>query len=276
VTDLDYPPRESSSNGNRNQSSKNRILRSSIVDTMEGVHNVFQRHKVWKRDITLLCCVLRLRCQPAVPYVRIADTLLELLPCQVDRLAKRLGHFDTPWFLLEGGVKQWLIEYLRLSFEYAEHWNSELWTMTQDWSMDMVGNVLKITELDRQGYSVMEDSEVRLQIKWRMERDWRVGSTPLGKSMRFEAVRAAAIDPVGNQVSTASKSHSPRKSFANQMEEVRLIEDNMKQIAGISQSVHTGHIFQPKRRHWPTSGKSARKQRYNRGAYIVLEERKEL
>jgi hypothetical protein len=112
----------------------------------------------------------------------IADILLELIPGQVDRLAKRLGPFDTLGFLLEGGVKQWLIEYLRQSFEYAEHWSSELWTMTQGWSMDMVGNVLRITELDRKGYSVMEDNEVRLQIKWRMERDWRAGSTPLGKS----------------------------------------------------------------------------------------------
>jgi hypothetical protein len=84
------------------------------------------------------------------------------------------------------------------------------------------------------------------------------------------------IDPVGNQVSTASNSHSPRKSFVDQMEEVRLIEDNMKQIAGNTQHMPTRHIFQPKRGHWPTSGKSAGKQRYNRGVYIALEERKEL
>jgi hypothetical protein len=159
---------------------------------MEELSNTLQGSNIWKRDITLLCCVLRLRCQPAVPYEAIADVILCLLPDVVDRLAKRvwvhggLGSFKS-------GMRQWFTEYLQQSFEYAEHWSTELWIATQGWSTDVVGEVLRITELNRLGYGVMDDAEVRLQIKWRKEGSWKAGSTPLGGPRSVDTLRAARI-----------------------------------------------------------------------------------
>jgi hypothetical protein len=40
-----------------------------------------------------------------------------------------------------------------------------------------------VTWSDGKGYTVMEDAEVRLQIRWMKEGDWRAKSMPLGQSV---------------------------------------------------------------------------------------------
>lgn len=99
---------------------------------------------------------------------------------------KRVGPLDSleP---VQDGLKPWLAEYLQQAFEYAEHWRTELWATTQDWNMDKVREALRLTELNRKGVSVMEDAEVRLQIQWRKEGNWKAGSIPLKtqEALRF-------------------------------------------------------------------------------------------
>lgn len=158
---------------------------------MEKIINIHEDPDNWKRDITLLCCVLRLRFQPTVPYTAIADVILELFSYLVDELGKRVGPING----LEpeqGRMKPWLVEYLQQAFEYTEHWETEPWVVvTQGWSMDMAMQVLKLTQLDRKGFSVVEDDEMRLQIKWRREGSWKAGSIPLGKTASDGVLRAA-------------------------------------------------------------------------------------
>src|SRR3979411_1311611 len=138
---------------------------------MEELSNTLQGSNIWKRDITLLCCVLRLRCQPCCPLRSYSRCHSILSPDVVDRLAKRVG-VHGGLGSLKSGMRQWFTEYLQQSFEYAEHWSTELWIATQGWSTDVVGEGLRITELNRLGYGVMDDAEVRLQIKWRKEGSW--------------------------------------------------------------------------------------------------------
>lgn len=158
---------------------------------MEESYSVYQDPDTWIRDITLLCCVLRLRCQPAVPYNEIADIVLRLWPCPADRLVQKVGPVDRWVTPLGSGMRPWLAEYLQLSFEHAEQFNTGLWAETQDWAMDMVREVLRITKLGQKGYIVMEDAEVGLQIKWRREGNWKAGSTPLAMPRRNHALEAA-------------------------------------------------------------------------------------
>jgi hypothetical protein len=162
---------------------------------MEENFKICQGSNLWKRDITLLCCVLRLRCQPVVPYEAIADVILDLLPNVADRLAQQVGaagEFRPP----RGRIKLLLAEHLQQSFEYAERWSTELWKSTQDWSMNVIGEVLRVTELHKKGYMVMDDAEVRLQIKWRKEGNWKAGSTPLGNRSSTDRLRTATANAI--------------------------------------------------------------------------------
>lgn len=173
---------------------------------MEESCKISQDSNLWNRDITLLCCVLRLRYQPVVPYEAIADVILDLLPNVADRLAKRIGAsggFGIP----KGRMKLWLAEYLQQSFEGAEHWSNELWNAAQDLGMDMVGEVLRVTKLHKKGYMVMDDVEVRLQIKWRKEGNWKAGSTPLGKPSGVDVLRFATANAVRGHFAAQYESH---------------------------------------------------------------------
>jgi hypothetical protein len=184
---------------------------------MEENYKIRQDSNVWKRDITLLCCVLRLRCQPVVPYETIADVILDLLPGVPERLAGRVGAwagFGPP----KGRMKLWLAEYLQQSFEYAEHWNTELWSATQDWAMDIVGEVLRVSQLYEKGFTVADDAEVRLQIKWRKEGNWKAGSTPLGRPLAVGVLRAATADATRGHFMAQYEGHLLWREFNDQLE----------------------------------------------------------
>jgi len=42
----------------------------------------------------------------------------------------------------------------------------------------MIEEILRVTGLKERGYKVTEKEEMKLQMKWKKENDWRYGSTP--------------------------------------------------------------------------------------------------
>ncbi|KAK6584125.1 hypothetical protein PZA11_003855 [Diplocarpon coronariae] len=128
----------------------------------------------WKEDIQIMTCLLRLRCQPAVPYHMIAALLLETQPSVVEDFAPEEAS-------LENSRREWLEKYLEEIYDGSEKWESEAWKSARSCDETVVRDVLKVTGLDVQEseFAVMEEDELLLQIKWRKEGDWRAGSTPI-------------------------------------------------------------------------------------------------
>ena len=208
---------------------------------MVNVHQVHRSSDTWERDITLLACILRLRCQPPVPYEDIADVLLTLLPTPTRKLAERLAPHDIQVSFLEHGIRTLLTDYLQKVFENAELLESKPWMVAQAWSRESVGAILSVTRSDLKGHSVIEDDEMGLQIRWRKENDWRAGSTPLGRPQRVNIDREGSVspverhsnremswEPIAPEVQRGSMARSPHDSFAEQLEEVRQVEESVK------------------------------------------------
>lgn len=144
---------------------------------MEETNSINQGSHAWMRDIMLLCCVLRLRCQPSVPFEAIADIILSLWRDVVEALARQIGGPGVSR-AVENGIRSWFIDYLRQSFEHNGQCSTELLGATRAWAVETIQVVLDPTELDTRRYRVMEDSEVHLQLRWKQEGSWKAGSTP--------------------------------------------------------------------------------------------------
>lgn len=131
----------------------------------------------WKRDIILLTCILRLHCQPSIPYEEIANFLLTTWPRDMQRFAELciLYHPEelSNYF---GSMGAWMTGYLSQSFETAEENRSELWNLARGWDKDIVRTILGIVGLSSKGYGMVDEHEMNLQINWRKEGDWRAGS----------------------------------------------------------------------------------------------------
>ncbi|KAL2071620.1 hypothetical protein VTL71DRAFT_12855 [Oculimacula yallundae] len=151
-------------------------------------------------DMELLTCLLRLRCSPPVPYSVIASLLLQ----------RDTSFLGKDWGGEGERLKLWLEAFLREVYERAEEWESEAWKLARRWRREHVrelvgglglvlgsgcgsgsrsggGNRNVSTSIagEDDGYVVMEDAGLELQIKWKKEGDWRAGSTALGRSERL-------------------------------------------------------------------------------------------
>src|ERR1700712_3894183 len=104
---------------------------------MEENSSINQHSHAWTRDIMLLCCVLRLRCQPSVPFEAIADIILSLWRDIVEALARQLCGAGVSR-AVEKGIRSWLVDYLRQSFEHNGQCNMELLGATRAWAVETI------------------------------------------------------------------------------------------------------------------------------------------
>lgn len=144
---------------------------------MEETSSINECSHAWTRDIMLLCYVLRLRCQPSVPFEAIADIILSLWGDVVEALARQIGGPGVSK-AVENGVRPWLIDYLRQSVDNNGQCSTELLGATRAWAVETIQVVLDLTELNTRRYRVMDDSEVQLQLRWKQEGSWKADSTP--------------------------------------------------------------------------------------------------
>ncbi|KAE8448106.1 hypothetical protein EG329_009871 [Mollisiaceae sp. DMI_Dod_QoI] len=146
-----------------------------------GKHKT-HRNASWKRDTLLLTCILRLRIQPSIPYPSIAELLLSTLPDIAQGLANKAAPRDLRPTLADDKIalKKWLEGYLEERYKLAEDWGSEPWQLARDFDTGIVIEILRVMGLNEQGFEVMGDKEVDLQIMWRKKGDWKAGSEPLG------------------------------------------------------------------------------------------------
>jgi hypothetical protein len=142
-------------------------------------HKVYYRIP-WKRDVTLLTSILRLHCQPTPSYKEISELLIKTWPSAMSKLAKDVVPKETQAAVLtsDKGIKEWLSQYLKERYELSEEWGSEPWITARHKDKSMVEEILRVTGSKEKGYEVMDKEEMRLQMKWKRENDWRYGSTP--------------------------------------------------------------------------------------------------
>ncbi|EPE28609.1 hypothetical protein GLAREA_09730 [Glarea lozoyensis ATCC 20868] len=101
-------------------------------------------------EIKFLICVLRLRCQPPVPYPHIESYLNQIMGLSHEKLSD--------------------------IFDREEREETNLWEDAKtcdDWNVE---RILIISGVDREGYRLAERKETDAQIKWRRTKDWKVGS----------------------------------------------------------------------------------------------------
>ncbi|KAH8786106.1 hypothetical protein BGZ57DRAFT_950826 [Hyaloscypha finlandica] len=79
----------------------------------------------------------------------------------------------------EKWMKDWLVQYLEIDFKGAEFRGDQTWWKARDMDSEVVGEMIKAAELDGR-YVLAAKEEVKLQIRWRRDRDWRAGSVPEG------------------------------------------------------------------------------------------------
>ncbi|KAI6709603.1 hypothetical protein JHW43_007873 [Diplocarpon mali] len=133
---------------------------------LKSSRQILEHQSSQKTMLIRLKCLLRLRCQPAVPYHMIAALLLETQPSVVEDFAPEEAS-------LENSRREWLEKYLEEIYDGSEKWESEAWKSARSCDETVVRDVLKVTGLDVQEseFAVMEEDELLLQIKWRKEGD---------------------------------------------------------------------------------------------------------
>ncbi|CAG8949827.1 hypothetical protein HYFRA_00004152 [Hymenoscyphus fraxineus] len=146
------------------------------------IHRIHRGNDSWKKDIEVLTCILRLRCQPPVTYVNIAEYLLAVWPVAMLRFA---GHQysaarDLPADL--DANKELKEEFMNVRlpriFTTCENEEEEAWKMAKEWDDTKVREILKHTGLGELGYEIADEREMALQILWRKTDDFRAGSFP--------------------------------------------------------------------------------------------------
>ena len=128
----------------------------------------------FKRDVNLLTCILRLRYQAPVAFKTIADVLLETWPVRAKQLVEKCVEEE-----LAADAGATLSEYIESIFDWAQQECSGSWDLARTWDSQEVQTLIRLLGFD--GYEVMDDKEVMLQINWRREEDWRAGSILLGR-----------------------------------------------------------------------------------------------
>ena len=194
----------------------------------------------------LLTCILRLRVLPNVPYPLIANLILTHWPEHVLRLASihlPAGEIQEGW-LREMG-KDWMARWLQEVYESDEREERYAWVLAKERRSEDVCNILSVTGLAVLGYEVVDEREIQLQLRWRRERDWRAGSVPLETmagtaddadgALRVPSV--SLLDLRGGTQEWEEKrnrfvrevAHPCWKSFEDQIEEVKRVEEALKE-----------------------------------------------
>lgn len=76
------------------------------------------------------------------------------------------------------GIQEWLSGYAEEIYAIEEVLQFETWTTARDLASTSVEALLERTGLKDLGYKPASMDEVRLQMKWKTEGDWRYGSSP--------------------------------------------------------------------------------------------------
>lgn len=116
-----------------------------------------------KQHVTLIACILRLRIQPSVPYPEIAAILTTTLSDLTARFAKKVAPRDVKSSLPKQGMSKWLTEWLEEAFDNAEDWGSPIWIEARDWDEQNVRKMLKISGLEKKGYVVASEEEMKCE-----------------------------------------------------------------------------------------------------------------
>ncbi|KAH6674199.1 hypothetical protein B0J14DRAFT_653509 [Halenospora varia] len=154
---------------------------------MTKTRNPHRTLSSWKRDITLLTCILQVRIQPAIPFSAIAECLLSTWPTPMLKIGeRRMSKESRAEYVASGQLLEWLTKFLQLRFEQAESSSSELWTLAKECEKEIVEDMLTVTEFRDTGCELLTMDEMLLQVKWRKAGDWRAGSTLLGRSESIE------------------------------------------------------------------------------------------
>jgi hypothetical protein len=149
--------------------------------TIPKTKRIHRSNASWQKDIDLLICILRLRCEPAIPYPQIASYLIDAFTVPILR---RSGHNiaaarDIPeGFDIKTATQEWMDKNLPEIFERAENGETEVWKMAREWDGGVVNEMLRISGLDVEGYKLASKGEMDIQIRWRKAGDWRSGSVP--------------------------------------------------------------------------------------------------
>jgi hypothetical protein len=212
---------------------------------MPKLHKIHHSAHAFQGDISLLTCILRLRILPAVPYSLISDIILTSWPGHALRLASKTLPENLQEGFLKSEAKWWLVELLEETYSDAEKREIEQWVLARERRREDVEAILRVAGLERKGFVVMTREEVNVQIKWRRDGDWRAGSTPLGRVGRpegrevGEAVRSASESLLNvrnwrqewaekRKMAVRGSGHPCWKSFEDQIEEIRGIEESLK------------------------------------------------
>lgn len=140
---------------------------------MAKKHKVHRNPNAWKKDIQVLTCLLRLRCQPPVPYSIIANLLLKTKPSLMVKLSEKVAPSEVT---VENGMADWMEKYLEEVYDNLEKWESEPWKLARGWNEDVVREMMRVAGLDVTGggYEVMDEGELALQIKWKKNGDCKL------------------------------------------------------------------------------------------------------
>jgi hypothetical protein len=105
------------------------------------------------------------------------------------RLAKDAAPQELWPTFVEEGMKDWLAEYLEDDFKAAEFWESRTWLKAREMDEAVVSEMLRVAGLDEMGYVLATEEEMKLQIRWRRDGDWKAGSVPEGRPTMARGVQ---------------------------------------------------------------------------------------
>lgn len=120
--------------------------------------------------LELMTCLLRLRCQPPVPYPMIARILQEVHPAATVSYTPE----SAPWVTSPDPNKR-LEAHLEQVYDNLEKRQSETWKAARGFDEAALKVLLRNTELDAK-FGIMGIKELTLQIKWKKDGDCRLDS----------------------------------------------------------------------------------------------------
>lgn len=71
-----------------------------------------------------------------------------------------------------------MVQCLEENFKGAEFRGDQVWYSAKHVDAELVGEMVRAAGLDKKGYTLAEAEEMKLQIRWRRNGDWRAGSIP--------------------------------------------------------------------------------------------------
>jgi hypothetical protein len=73
-----------------------------------------------------------------------------------------------------------LVQCLEENFKGAEFRGDQVWYSAKHVDAELVGEMVRTAGLDKRGYTLAEAEaeEMKLQVRWRRNGDWRPGSIP--------------------------------------------------------------------------------------------------